>query len=595
MASSALLVTLFFFALCPQLHPTEVGWVTFVVVSQGDHASLERTLSSLRNQTDRRWRSLVLSASPTFPSPPSGDPQFSFHYMPHFPAPHCIGFAFSMALSLVNTTWVAFLKEGDVVAAQYLTSLLAEVQSGLVDVFIARTYDALRWPRISPALGNATVFLRDVTYGFALRVGTSAGLLESYDVLNYFCRTSLRCIVSAPVLYFVGGEEVPLPLGERFVVPNSSSPELRDVSTCNALAARVPCGLRRGKPLRPKDWSFVLREDRSAYFASNVRVLRKRLQHAVHAGCMGSNHPPPVTTVAFEHKTKPKGKLVQLQMEQHTSHHFTPAYLAKLQSAAQVWETTAGSAVRLAARMPSLGQQLFAMPTYLYTEVENPELQCPLASAGPLTGLAIRYLDGCYFHWYYSNHTHQKLLEVRPSSSRPNRSCNTSTPAHPEMEADVLFYGAMEHSFDNQREKLCDDFDAAGIRILCLGALGPVLRRHVCRVKVVVVEHFYAAAATELHRIDALLAAGHLVVSVPPGLEDDMQAYRGLLSFTERSELAQTVTELLGRWQRKPHNRSITAKGFLQLTADFRPLCHAMCVYAGGKRVRDKQKRPNSH
>eukprot|EP00668_Euglena_longa_P017245 GGOE01021613.1.p1 GENE.GGOE01021613.1~~GGOE01021613.1.p1 ORF type:complete len:453 (-),score=90.74 GGOE01021613.1:571-1929(-) len=433
--SVLVLAALFLLAIHPQgitQAPSEDAWATFIIPIKG-HPSLETTLASLRNQTDGRWTALLVSPSPiAVNSSLLLDPRVRFR---------------ARALVLSNTTWVAFLQEGDVVAAHYLEELVAEGQRGTLDVFIARTHDADRWPLISPPLANSTIFLQGVTYGFALRVGaTTAALLENYDVLQPYCQTSLWCVVSASVLYFTGNVRG-LPSGERTVIPHTPPKGLRELSKCNALAARIPCGLQHPKPPHPKGFSFLLREEHSVYFHHNVKALRWQLHRAVREGCLGTSAPLPVTTVMFEHKTKPKGKHIHLQVEQHTSHHFTPTYIAKLESASQVWETTVGGAARLAARVPSLGQRLFIVPTYLYAQLENPEFSCPPTANAPMEGMAICYMDGCYFHWHYTNHTHQRLLNVHPSPGRTTISCNTTAPAHPEDEADVLFYGAMEGSF----------------------------------------------------------------------------------------------------------------------------------------------------
>jgi hypothetical protein len=75
-------------------------------------------------------------------------------------------------------------------------------------------------------------------------------------------------------------------------------------------------------------------------------------------------------------------------------------------------------------------------------------------------------------------------------------------------------FGALESSFGNQREELCDSLLLTGHAVLCLeGVFGELLNYLVCVSKIVVINHYYENSALETHRIDSLLQAKKVVVA----------------------------------------------------------------------------------
>ena len=127
-----------------------------------------------------------------------------------------------------------------------------------------------------------------------------------------------------------------------------------------------------------------------------------------------------------------------------------------------------------------------------------------------------------------------------------------------ENDVAVLSYGAMEGSYQRNRERICDMMHAnisqltkhgvgGGLNVLCItGVFGAQLRHFVCKSRMVVVEHFYATSALETHRIDPLIQAKKVVLVTPSSdklLEDH---YRPYLTIAEPAELVEKLNELLG-------------------------------------------------
>lgn len=373
------------------------------------------------------------------------------------------------------------------------------------------------------------------------------------------------------------------PSGGQRILPSLGLLLLLFCAHPEAVLADVLCGT--ATPGNATKFPFLLTEDRNVIFGSNVKALRHRLQQAMALGCLPSSAASEDIHIMFQTKTLPRrSRYIQVQMEQEASGFFVPQYLMKLRGALQVWDMAESTARQLVARVPSLAGNVFVIPTHLYTDTEAPALGCP-APTRP-SGTLYRYHGECYARWEYRDGAATFAggpdLRIVPHGCRVV-GCEESAAPSPEEPADVLIYGNLQCSYARRREQLCDALHAAGLRVICLHAVfGELLRHHVCRAKVVVVEHFYARAALETHRIDALLAAGRIVISVPPEDSRTPKWYHDYVTFVERSALSAVVRAKLSNWTSAmaAAEQNRIAQAFRKLTSSLTPLCHALCALA---------------
>jgi hypothetical protein len=135
----------------------------------------------------------------------------------------------------------------------------------------------------------------------------------------------------------------------------------------------------------------------------------------------------------------------------------------------------------------------------------------------------------------------------------------------------------MMHSYDNNREKMCDRLHAGGVRALCAHSLfGPLLAFYVCNARIVVLEHYYNNASLETHRVDTLLLLGKVVVSTPSGDAELDRAYQDFVLFSQPEDIADSVQRVLTEWALFDKYQRARQAHFTRWVRNIDPLCYAL-------------------
>jgi hypothetical protein len=189
--------------------------VTFIIPSIG-RQSLINTIISLRKQTRKEWKAIVLfdGFRPQLPAQWTDDPQFQFFFLnkqgttdgvSHSSA----GTVRNHGLSLCETEWAAFVDDDDTVGEDYVARLYEEIErsENKAECIVFRMAERMILP---PAEHKDLVFAF-VGISFALRrsIFADAGIqfqqseIEDYTLLKRIQKSKHMMILSPYLTYFV--------------------------------------------------------------------------------------------------------------------------------------------------------------------------------------------------------------------------------------------------------------------------------------------------------------------------------------------------------------------------------------------------------
>jgi len=292
---------------------------------------------------------------------------------------------------------------------------------------------------------------------------------------------------------------------------------------------------------------FLFSESSSPYFSKNIQGLRASLQKAFLEGCV----PASVTRknplhIIFDARTAPlTQKYIQVQLEQLVSSFFNQQYISKLANAEQVWEFSPRNIDILEKHLP---QRPFYLPTAALLNPQEPQFSC--SDPQELDTIFKFYEKGFYLEGrMVGNKLH--ILSQRPSRVQRIKAKSAVVTGTRRLfnPPDILFYGQIEGSHQNSREKTCDMLRSAGLDLMCLqDVFGAQLEYFICHAKVVLSNQFYDGASLGTHRIDPLLLAKKIVVAISssdPALD---ASNNDTVVFTKTENLASTLRQILKKW-----------------------------------------------
>jgi glycosyltransferase involved in cell wall biosynthesis len=610
--------------------------ITFVIPSKG-RSTLIRTFSSLQNQTRPSWLAIVVidgilsdslylnktSGFPVFMNTISPeillDGRFCFQYTP---APNCAGEIRNFGIALASTEWIGFVDEGDTLRPQYIERLQNHVKeyplAQLVLFRMCNYFPDKDITRVIPAFYVSSLVMVDAGMSFAFRRRLFQDLhyklipsnLENYMFLERLYNDHIPILLSEWCTYKVRDHHHPdcEKLGKRALIQRQQSPprHYSDVVLCTASA--------------PSKLNIVFSESYSMFFGNNVKGLQDSLNSAFNRRCVVEQplqFPIHIIFAAVEVPTSPY--YIQVQLEQRNTRHFSEQYLEKLSNALQIWEFSY-SAQSGITKIPTVETDVYFVPTILMLDNSNTAVyRCPFDNAtestefyskkNTATGSPFKvYRYGQYHTCEYNHQEHGwKLSKSEPSTCYEHNKNHQNKHHHQKqycwkavavnndssvnsesfcteivnrnVPIDVLMFGALEGSFANQREELCDSLLLTGHAVLCLqGVFGELLNYLVCVSRIIVVNHFYRNSALETHRIDSLLQAKKVVVATSSHSALDGY-YSHVTPVVNQGSIVPLVKEILldyDGWIISTNHLKKVEHFLQKMTSNIDPLCYAI-------------------
>jgi glycosyltransferase involved in cell wall biosynthesis len=558
------------------------------------------------------------------------DGRFCFQHLPTSGRlSNCAGEIRNFGMEFVKTQWIGFVDDDDTLIPEYIERLLnhaKEYPSAQLVLFRMCNYFAeKKITRVIPALSAESIILNDAGISFAfrrrlfhdLRYKLVASNAEDFLFLDRLYNDHIPILLSEWCTYKVRDHHHPdcEKLGKRTLIqrPLESPPEYYNESQY------LNCTV-----LKTTNLHFVFSESKSFFFRNNVKGLQASLKSAFQRRCLvGQNLRYPVHII-FDAATVPTSPYyIQVQLEQRNTHHFSETYLEKLSNALQIWEFSYSDQEGVT-NLPNVETDVYFVPTMLMLDNSTSSVyHCPSVNpvqstqfynkkktiiAKPFKVYRYGLYRTCSFDemggWKLMKPRHSKCYEIYNGSKNLTRHekqyCwkevavnNDSSPAVDPMNSDsfcseivsrtvpidVLMFGALEGSFGNQREELCDSLLQTGHTVLCLeGVFGDLLNYLVCISKIIVINHYFQNSALETHRIDSLLQAKKVVVATSShSALDGYYSHATLVVIPGR--VVPLVKEVLLDYDAwiTSHNHFSRIELFLQkMTANIDPLCYAI-------------------
>lgn len=584
--------------------PTNGSVITFIISSTG-RRSLHETIASIKSQTCRDWKIIVIfegleqehadkfliPRSILIPDHLLGDARIRFVNPPLRQTRGRCGSvrAKNVGLALADTPWVTFLDENVVISRHYIKMVQTNAESA--DLLIFRMYQYGNANSWSPPKDALDIDISRVGYSFAMKkmprdVQLAESNLEPFDLLHRMCHYKLDCLILPHVTHYMGGKI--MDSSDTLKATRRRVPKLRRLpveSIALMQNARFDCASNnalQGSIVKDVHPFFFTEASDDRFFGANIKALKKSLKVAISNGCLedwNQQNSSERIHIIMQHLTQPaSNRYVQVQFEQHTSRWFTPAYLDKLANATQIWELSTRGAKLLGERLPSTATKTFAMPTTVYLDDKRPQFVCAAHNRRP-SGLVNVYEGGCYQTWRITG-SQQKLEKFEAGSCKQSKCqirAKYTTTSLRQDPVDVVFYGSIMCSDGNKREQMCDRLHARGIPAICLHVIfGPLLTHYVCNSRIIVLEHYYSRASLETHRIDALLLLGKVVVSTPSADPELDRAYSDYVIFSEPENIAETVQDVLANWHLFEHREDDRKARFMRWVRNRDPLCYAL-------------------
>lgn len=584
--------------------------VTFIIPSSA-RFSLGATIASLYNQSDPRWLAVVMMDGvatssdyvnrrnnfPLFVSDFLSDSRICVRHSTKLGVSNCAGGLRNYAVQYSRTPWVAFVDDDDTLGDRFVEMVAREsVENSKLDCIIFRMSSV---GTIHPQLRFNNFFINDVGISFAVKsdiffrrqIYFESSNAEDYLFLDRLRSEGYSILLSEEILYFVkdvrpppgavGKRSMIKPL-DRFLIWDFNHHVLVNGTLQAALGSN--CSTR---PMNKLEYpTFVFSEEHNIFFNRNIRGLQHSLSRAIDRGCLGhwrygrvnisiiftANHPVNVPYY------------IQVQLEQQGTHHFSLPYIQKLQRASQIWEfvpTAPHSNKRMFHSTTYFIPTLLMLDTHVYT--------CsPQLSGKSITSLADTSFEifeqGFYRTCILSNgHIENGPIRKSPHclSCREEDvhsdtfSCKNLLASNP----DVIMFGKLEGSYNNNREKLCWDMRARNLSSLCFQAIfGEALNYFVCQSQIVVVERYFRNSALETHRIDPLLQAGKIVISAP-AFSAVLDSLYSPVVFAPRNSLIETIADVsrdIDEWKITTDYNARLGVFMTSKRNNIDPLCHAL-------------------
>jgi glycosyltransferase involved in cell wall biosynthesis len=557
------------------------------------------------------------------------DGRFCFQHLPASGRlSNCAGEIRNFGIALARTEWIGFVDDDDTLRPEYIERLLNHVKeypkAQLVLFRMCNYFADKNITRVIPELSAKSLVAGDAGISFAFR-------RRLFQDLHYkLIPSNLEDFLFLDRLY---NDHIPILLSEwcTYKVRDHHHPD------CEKLGKRTLIQRRLNSPpkyyteflncsvSKPTNLNFVFTDGESIFFRDNVKGLKASLNAAYQRRCLVGQEVyfrSPIHII-FDAATVPISPYyVQVQLEQRNTHHFSEQYMEKLSNALQIWEFSYSDQEGVT-NIPNVETDVYFVPTILMLDNSNTSgYHCPSVNPAQSVKFYYRKKDiianhfqvyryGQYHTCQYNHQEHGwRLTKSEPSTcynSRHVTNHNTDnycwksatdlkgdgSSAITELDADsfcseivnrnvpidVLMFGALNGSFANQREELCDSLLLTGHEVLCLTSVfGELLNYLVCVSKIVVVNHFYENSALETHRIDSLLQAKKVVVATSsPSALDSYYSHGTLV--VKPGKVVPSVEKILLNYDKwiASHNHLKKVDHFLQrMTTNIDPLCYAI-------------------
>jgi glycosyltransferase involved in cell wall biosynthesis len=620
--------------------------VTFIIPSKA-RSTLIRTFSSLHKQTRQSWLAIVvfdgILSDSLYMNKTTGVPVFMNMIPPeiihdgrycfqHSPASgrlsNCAGELRNVGMEFVKTEWIGFVDDDDTLRPEYIEHLLnhaKEYPSAQLVLFRMCNYFPDRdITRVIPALTVESIILNDAGISFAFRRRIFQDLhyklipsnAEDFLFLERLYNERMPILLSEWCTYKVRDHHHPdcEKLGKRALIqrplesPPSHSLEWQGCSVS-----------------KPTNLNFVFTEGDSVFHRNYVKGLQASLNTTLQRRCLTGDQAyfdPPIHIIFGTNTVPISPYYIQVHVEQLNVHHYNDNYKEKLSNAVQIWEFSYNEREGVV-RLPNVETDVYFVPTILMLDNSTLVYHCP--SVNPAQSIKFFskkkniianpfkvYRFGQYHTCSYNRQEHVwKLIKSEPSTcyahGRPNGYCwNSSIPVKAvnsgsfcseivrrDVPIDVLMFGAMELSFGNQREQLCDSLMLTGNAALCVqSAFRELLNYLVCVSKIIVINHYYENSALETHRIDSLLQAKKVVVATSSPSALDGYYSRGT-PVVKPEEVVPVVQKILANYDHALAHFYHTERFLQQMTTNFDPLCYAITQL--GERMKSKYFKLNPH
>ena len=184
--------------------------ITFIIPSVG-RPTLERTLQSLQALSNPGWQAIVVFDG-VDPVPPVSDPRIVYTSISKQGYANCAGQVRNQGIRNVNTQWVAFVDDDDILLPNYLDKFYEELETG-AEVIIFRMYSTFD-DRLVPPLDHVDFYPAHVGISFCLKTSIFQQEhkwfrpcpFEDYDLLNRLRIARKRIRMSPYVTYVVRPE-----------------------------------------------------------------------------------------------------------------------------------------------------------------------------------------------------------------------------------------------------------------------------------------------------------------------------------------------------------------------------------------------------
>ena len=632
-----------------QFNPKKIAdaQVTFIIPSKGRH-SLVRTLESLLAQTQELWAAIIVydgilsnslylnneTNTPVFTHTQGNilnDGRFCFQYRPaSYRESNCAADIRNFGIAHATTDWVAFVDDDDTLKPEYVQYLLAQsAEYPKVDAVLFRMcqyFPEFDNFRLIPDKNTEDLVINDVGISFAVRrelcqeknYWMKPSNTEDYLFLDRLYNDHFSILLSKHNTYKVKDfdDEGCNQVGKQKLLQLPLKKKRK-------YAKFVNCSVR---PLTQP--TFFFSEEQSIFFQHNIKGLKYALLQTMKKRCFSDSNPiKDKVHIIFSATEKPASPYyIQVQLEQRNSFHFTPEYRQKLSNALQIWDFNIGqSGVK---NIVGVETGVYFIPTmltmYNTTVYKCPFIQAdrsaeffakrrveglyPIRKASPF--MVYRYgkyytcewsgkgfnlskttVSSCYdknlmedeYCWKTSSMNNN--LSTLMNAVNPNTICMDVVDGRSSF--DVLSFGLLSNSYNNQREMICDQLSSNGINALCIqGVFRKLLNHLVCISKVIVVTHYFKDSALETHRIDPLLKANKAVIATTSSSSAIEYFYANTVRIVSQNEILSQTKKILTDML----TVSYQPQNFVEMmSSTFDPLCFALANLAPAMKLKEQE------
>ena len=186
--------------------------VTFIVPTSG-RATLNNTLASLKRQTDKSWKAIVISDGIQLPREiiEQNDDRFSFIFASKLGSNNYAGELRNIAIEQSTAPWIGFVDDDDQLDFAYVHALRNEV---LLDSSVDLVVFRMIWPdgRVIPTHGSLDIRAADVGISFAMKKELfdtgyrfEADEMEDFNLISNIQKAGYKVLLTQHLLYYVTG------------------------------------------------------------------------------------------------------------------------------------------------------------------------------------------------------------------------------------------------------------------------------------------------------------------------------------------------------------------------------------------------------